>query len=50
MDEDRALEKAKQLDNENDKSQIGIPFGIKDIIDSSITPTGFGTNFYLNNV
>ena len=28
LDEDRALEKAKQLDNENDKSQLGIPFGI----------------------
>ena len=50
LDEDRALKKAKQLDNENDKSQLGIPFGIKDIIDASNTPTGFGTNFYLNNV
>ena len=50
LDEDRALEKAKQLDNENDKSQLGIPFGIKDIIDASNTPTGFGTNFYQNNV
>ena len=50
LDEDRALEKARQLDNENDKSQLGIPFGIKDIIDASNTPTGFGTNFYQNNV
>ena len=50
LDEDRALEKAKQLDNKNDKSQLGIPFGIKDIIDASNTPTGFGTNFYQNNV
>ena len=50
LDEDRALEKAKQLDNENDKSQLGIPFGIKDIIDANNTPTGFGTNFYQNNV
>ena len=50
LDEDRALEKAKQLDNENDKSQLGIPFGIKDIIDASNTPTRFGTNFYQNNV
>ena len=30
LDEDRALEKAKQLDNENNESQLGIPFGIKD--------------------
>ena len=50
LDEDKALKKAKQLDNENDKSQLGIPFGIKDIIDASNTPTGFGTNFYQNNV
>ena len=50
LDEDRALEKAKQLDNENNESQLGIPFGIKDIIDASNTPTGFGTNFYQNNV
>ena len=50
LDEDRALEKAKQLDNENDKSQLGIPFGIKDIIDANNTPTGLGTNFYQNNV
>ena len=50
LDEDRALEKAKQLDNENNVSQLGIPFGIKDIIDASNTPTGFGTNFYKNNV
>ena len=50
LDEERALEKAKQLDNENNVSQLGIPFGIKDIIDVSNTPTGFGTNFYQNNV
>ena len=50
LDEERALEKAKQLDNENNESQLGIPFGIKDIIDASNTPTGFGTNFYQNNV
>ena len=50
LDEDRALEKAKLLDNENDESLLGIPFGIKDIIDASNTPTGFGTNFYQNNV
>ena len=50
LDEERALEKAKQLDNENNESQLGIPFGIKDIIDVSNTPTGFGTNFYQNNV
>ena len=50
LDEERALEKAKQLDNENNVSQLGIPFGIKDIIDASNTPTGFGTNFYQNNV
>ena len=50
LDEERAIEKAKQLDNENNESQFGIPFGIKDIIDASNTPTGFGTNFYQNNV
>ena len=50
LDEERALEKAKQLDNENNVSQLGIPFGIKDIIDASNSPTGFGTNFYQNNV
>ena len=50
LDEDKALEKAKQLDDENNKSQLGIPFGIKDIIDSSNTPTGFGTSFYKNNI
>ena len=33
------IEKAKQLDNKNNKSQFGIPFGIKDIIDASNTPT-----------
>ena len=50
LDEDRALEKARQLDNKNDEALLGIPFGIKDIIDASNTPTGFGTNFYQNNV
>ncbi len=50
LDEDRALEKAKLLDNENNESLLGIPFGIKDIIDASNTPTGFGTNFYQNNI
>ena len=50
LDEDKALEKAKQLDHENNKLQLGIPFGIKDIIDSSNTPTGFGTSFYKNNI
>ena len=29
LDEDRALEKARQLDNKNNESQLGIPFGIK---------------------
>ncbi len=50
LDEERALEKAKQLDNENNVSKLGIPFGIKDIIDASNIPTGFGTNFYQNNI
>ncbi len=50
LDEDRALEKAKQLDNANNKSLLGIPFGIKDIIDASNIPTRFGTSFYQNNV
>ena len=50
LDEEKALEKAKQLDYENNKSQLGIPFGIKDIIDASNVPTGFGTSFYQNNI
>ena len=50
LDENKALAKAKHLDEDNDKSQLGIPFGIKDIIDASNTPTGFGTSFYQNNV
>ena len=50
LDEDRALEKARQLDNKNNETQLGIPFGIKDIIDASNTPTRFGTIFYQNNV
>ena len=50
LDEDKALAKAKQLDNENDKIQLGIPFGTKDIIDASNTPTRFGTSFYQNNI
>ena len=50
LDEEKALAKAKQLDNEDDKLQLGIPFGIKDIIDASNVPTRFGTNFYQNNI
>ena len=50
LDEEKALAKAKQLDNGADELQLGIPFGIKDIIDASNVPTGFGTNFYQNNI
>jgi aspartyl-tRNA(Asn)/glutamyl-tRNA(Gln) amidotransferase subunit A len=29
---------------------LGIPFGIKDIIDASNVPSGLGTPFYENNI
>ena len=50
LDEENALKKAKQLDHLNDHSLLGIPFGIKDIIDASNVPTGLGTPFYENNI
>ena len=45
-----ALKKSKQLDEQNNNIALGIPFGIKDIIDASNVPTGFGTPFYKNNI
>ena len=50
LDEENALKKATQLDDLNDHSLLGIPFGIKDIIDASNVPTGLGTPFYENNI
>ena len=50
LDEENALKKSKQLDEQNNNIALGIPFGIKDIIDASNVPTGFGTPFYKNNI
>ena len=50
LDEENALKKSKQLDEQNNDIALGIPFGIKDIIDASDVPTGFGTPFYKNNI
>ena len=50
LDEENALKKSKQLDEQSNNSLLGIPFGIKDIIDASNVPTGFGTPFYKNNI
>ena len=50
LDEENALKKSKQLDEHSNNSLLGIPFGIKDIIDASNVPTGFGTPFYKNNI
>ena len=50
LDEENAIKKSKQLDKLNNNISLGIPFGIKDIIDASNAPTGFGTPFYKNNI
>ncbi|MDC3140065.1 amidase [Alphaproteobacteria bacterium] len=50
LDEENALKKSKQLDEQKNDIALGIPFGIKDIIDASNVPTGFGTPFYKNNI
>jgi amidase len=50
LDEENALKKSKQLDEQSNNSVLGIPFGIKDIIDASNVPTGFGTPFYKKNI
>jgi len=50
LDEENALKKSKQLDKQKNNIALGIPFGIKDIIDASNVPTGFGTPFYKNNI
>ena len=50
LDEENALKKSKQLDEHSNNSLLGIPFGIKDIIDASNVPTSFGTPFYKNNI
>ena len=50
LDEENALKKSKQLDEQSNISLLGIPFGIKDIIDASNVPTGFGTPFYKKNI
>lgn len=43
IDEENAIKKAKKLDNIGLKENLGIPFGIKDIIDSSNLPSTLGT-------
>ncbi len=50
LDEENALKKSIQLDEQKNNIALGIPFGIKDIIDASNVPTGFGTPFYKNNI
>ena len=50
LDEENALKKARELDNSSDADIMGIPFGIKDIIDASNIPSGLGTPFYENNI
>ena len=50
LDEENALKKAKELDETNNLNLLGIPFGIKDIIDASNVPSGLGTPFYENNI
>ncbi len=50
LDEENALKKSRQLDEQSNNSLLGIPFGIKDIIDASNVPTGFGTPFYKKNI
>ena len=50
LDEENALNTAKILDNSNNTDIMGIPFGIKDIIDASNVPSGLGTPFYKNNI
>lgn len=50
LDEENALKKAKELDETNNPNLLGIPFGIKDIIDASNVPSGLGTPFYENNI
>ena len=50
LDKENALNTAKKLDNSNNTDIMGIPFGIKDIIDASNVPSGLGTPFYKNNI
>jgi amidase len=50
IDEENAIKKAKQLDDIGLKENLGIPFGIKDIIDSSNLPSTLGTPFYSQNI
>lgn len=50
IDEENAIKKAKKLDNIGLKENLGIPFGIKDIIDSSNLPSTLGTPFYSQNI
>lgn len=50
IDEENAIKKAKKLDDIGLKENLGIPFGIKDIIDSSNLPSTLGTPFYSQNI
>ena len=50
IDEENAIKKAKKLDDIGLKENLGLPFGIKDIIDSSNLPSTLGTPFYSQNI
>ena len=51
LNEEAALSAARRADQSKQKGQLqgqlhGVPFGIKDIIDTNQFPTGWGTSFY----
>ena len=50
LDEDNSLKKAKDFDDVIPNNKIGIPFGVKDIIDVANLPSGLGTKFYNQNI
>ena len=50
LDEDNSLNKAKEYDELKSKDKVGIPFGVKDIIDVANLPSGLGTKFYNHNI
>lgn len=47
LDFDAARETARQRDNESPRGPLhGVPFGVKDIFDTSTMPTGYGTQIH----
>ena len=47
FDKDAVISAARQADQSKPKGPLhGVPFGIKDIIDTDQFPTGWGTTFY----